>query len=49
MNVALVSLHCFSEFKGGAERGVFDTYKLLNDAVNYKIITGSYHTKQHLP
>ena len=48
MDVALVSLHWFSEFKGGAERAILETYKLLSDAVNYKIIVGHYHAKQHI-
>jgi glycosyltransferase involved in cell wall biosynthesis len=49
MDVALISLHWFSEFKGGAERAILETYKLLSDAVNYKIIAGYYHAKQNIP
>lgn len=49
MDVALISMDWFSEVQGGLERAVLETYKLLRDTVNYKIIAGYYHSKQHIP
>ncbi|MGB7532094.1 MAG: hypothetical protein WA977_03835, partial [Halobacteriota archaeon] len=49
MDVALVSLHWFFEFNSFESGGVRDTYNLLKDGVNYKIITGYYHSKQGIP
>lgn len=49
MEVALVSQHWFFEFKSTARGGVPDTYNLLKDSVDYKIITGYYHSEQGIP